>query len=112
MQVHTFVKTLLFNCSVSQIFLINIFISNLLFSLTSVPTKKPVEIFSSAFRFLLEGALMSVYGLSLAGTSSVFRDCTFSGKQYGYIYLLYTGVSQSKQILCLIKVEGEFQGET
>jgi len=99
MQVLTFVKILLFNCSVFRISWINILISNLFFSLTSVPTKNSVEIFSSPFSFLLEEVLISVYGLSLAGASSVVRDCTFSGEQYGHICVLYTGIYHTKQIL-------------
>lgn len=80
MQVHTFVKTLLFNSSVFQISWINIFTSNTLFSLTSFPTKKSVDIFSSSSRFLLEEALISVYVLSLMGALSVLRGLTLPGK--------------------------------
>lgn len=81
MQVCTFVKTLLFSCPVFHISWMNILIGNILFSLTSFPTKKSVDIFSSTSRFLLEEALISVYGFSLMGVLSALRDFAFPGKK-------------------------------
>lgn len=80
MQVHTFVKTLLFNSSIFQISWINIFIGNTLFSLTAFPTKKSVDMFSSSSRFLLEEALISVNGLSLTGALTAPRALALPGK--------------------------------
>lgn len=59
-----------------------------------------MEILSSTSRLLLEELIS---GLSLLSSSSMFRDCGFSGKQYGYVYLLYTRIYQTQHI-CLIKV--------
>lgn len=88
MQVHTFVKTLLFSCSVFQMSWINILISNTLFSLTSFPRRNSVDIFSSTCKFLLEKALISVYGFSLMGVLSALIDLAFPGRKH--LHLLVT----------------------
>lgn len=101
MQVHTFVKTLLFSCSVFQKSWINILIGNILFSLTSFPKKKLVDIFSSTSRFLLEEALISVYGLSLMGVLSALRDFAFPGKQQLHLLIIHWNLSdQANPLSC------------
>lgn len=89
MQDHTLVKILLFSCSVFQIAWINILIGNILFSLTSFPAKKSVDIFSSTSRFLLVYVLISVYGLSLMGVLSALRDFAFPGKQQLHLFVTH-----------------------